>query len=70
MSVSVSRRGWLGSCLLAGVGSAAPALPPQARDAEYKTYFGDLHNHNNVGYAQGSLRRAYENARNGLSTSL
>lgn len=66
MSVSVSRRGWLGSCLLAGVGPAAPALPPQARDAEYKTYFGDLHNHNNVGYAQGSLRRAYENARNHL----
>jgi len=32
----------------------------------YKTYFGDLHNHNEVGYARGSLRRAYEIARNHL----
>jgi hypothetical protein len=33
---------------------------------DYKTYFGDLHNHGNVGYAQGSLRRAFEIAREHL----
>lgn len=34
--------------------------------AEYKTYFGDLHNHNQVGYAQGTVQRAFEIARNHL----
>jgi hypothetical protein len=33
---------------------------------EYQTYFGDLHNHNHVGYAQGSLDRSFEIARNHL----
>lgn len=33
---------------------------------QYTTYFGDLHNHNHVGYAQGTLRRTYEIARNHL----
>lgn len=32
----------------------------------YNTYFGDLHNHNQVGYAQGSLERSFEIARNHL----
>ncbi len=52
----MTRREWM-------MGSAAVALAPHAA---YKTYFGDLHNHNNVGYAQGSLRRAYEIAHNHL----
>ena len=34
--------------------------------AGYKTYWGDLHNHNHIGYAQGSLRRTFEIARNHL----
>lgn len=33
---------------------------------EYQIYFGDLHNHNEVGYARGSLGRAYEIAREHL----
>ncbi|MFO7976511.1 MAG: DUF3604 domain-containing protein [Candidatus Hydrogenedentota bacterium] len=33
---------------------------------QYTTYFGDLHNHNQVGYAQGTLRRTFEIARNHL----
>ena len=50
---------------------AAVASPPLARaQAEpatrYRTYFGDLHNHNAIGYAQGSLRRTFEIARNHL----
>ena len=32
----------------------------------YSTYFGDIHNHNMIGYAQGTLRRSYEIARNHL----
>lgn len=31
-----------------------------------KTFFGDLHNHNLIGYARGTLRRSYEIARNHL----
>ncbi len=47
---------------------ASPALAaaaPQGAPA-YKTYFGDLHNHNDIGYAQGTLTRTYEIARNHL----
>lgn len=32
----------------------------------YRNYFGDLHNHNQVGYAQGTLGRSFEIARNHL----
>jgi len=32
----------------------------------YNTYWGDLHNHNMIGYAQGTLRRSFEIARNHL----
>lgn len=53
--------------------AASAALPSSAqaqtagrpRDA-YRNYFGDLHNHNDVGYAQGSLSRSFEVARNHL----
>ncbi len=54
-----TRRRFLGSML------AAPA-PAQTAPAGLNVYFGDIHNHGNVGYAQGSLRRAFENARNHL----
>lgn len=33
---------------------------------EYNVYFGDLHNHSEVGYARGSLARAFEVASNHL----
>ncbi|MEZ5361494.1 MAG: DUF3604 domain-containing protein [Bryobacterales bacterium] len=54
-------------------GAASAALPSFAQaqssgrpsDA-YRNYFGDLHNHNDVGYAQGSLTRSFEVARNHL----
>jgi len=51
----------------AGVLSGAAAgssSPPQVGD--YRIYFGDLHNHSAVGYAQGSMERAFEIARNHL----
>jgi hypothetical protein len=34
--------------------------------SELTTYFGDIHNHNVIGYAQGTLRRSFEIARNHL----
>lgn len=33
---------------------------------DYDLFFGDLHVHNNIGYAQGTLRRSFEIARNHL----
>lgn len=33
---------------------------------DYQNFFGDLHNHNHVGYALGSLDRSFEIARNHL----
>jgi hypothetical protein len=59
---SLSRRNWLQL-------AAAAALPVPAhaqKPSGYANYFGDLHNHNNVGYAQGSLHRSYEIAREHL----
>ena len=56
-------------CAQTGTGAAlAGSLPAaaQAAAAPYKTYFGDLHNHNQVGYAQGTLQRTFEVARNHL----
>jgi hypothetical protein len=52
-------------------GSAvSPALAQETRRSgaasEYRTYFGDLHNHNDIGYAQGTLKRTFEIARNHL----
>ncbi|HTM50439.1 MAG TPA: DUF3604 domain-containing protein [Bryobacteraceae bacterium] len=51
--------------LLAGAAASSMAFP-QTSSGELNIYFGDLHNHGNVGYAQGSLRRSFEIARNHL----
>ncbi len=57
----MTRREWLGAVPAGALAAAAP------RDGgDLNLYFGDLHNHGNVGYAQGSLRRVYEIARNHL----
>ncbi len=77
MAHSMTRREFLkgstaGSVSLASLGHAGPAagraagsaVPPRVGD--YRIYFGDLHNHSSVGYAQGSLERAFEIARNHL----
>ena len=71
MSLILSRREWIKRMSLVGMSAAvAPGLPrPAAQSAgrsDYKTYFGDLHNHNVIGYAQGSLERTFEIARNHL----
>ena len=72
MSSKLSRRTWIRQCatggvfsLLAGSGSAGSGSGFEGADG-FRNYFGDLHNHNHVGYARGSLRRSYEIARNHL----
>ncbi|NLP11813.1 hypothetical protein GX408_15545, partial [bacterium] len=65
MRLKINRRGFLQSALctaaLASQVRQAPAKPqsPSAQDA-YQVFFGDLHNHNDVGYAKGSLQRAFD----------
>lgn len=71
MSLILSRREWIKGMSLVGMSAAVAAgLPrpaaPSAGRSDYKTYFGDLHNHNVIGYAQGSLERTFEIARNHL----
>lgn len=49
------------------LGAQADAqLPIQGRTAPYRLFWGDLHNHNAVGYAQGSLQRSIDLAREHL----
>lgn len=74
----VTRRQFLKASAAGTVSLAVPAcrdsaLPqglvckprlPQA--GSYNIYFGDLHNHNEVGYAQGSLGRTFDIARSHL----
>lgn len=64
MDESVSRR----DLIRAGLAAAASAAPAEsaAQPPAYNNYFGDLHNHNQVGYAQGTLERAFEVARHHL----
>ena len=71
MSRHFTRRDWLRSTTAmatAGwLGQQAIAEPAPTRTVEdYQMFFGDLHNHNNVGYAQGSVERAFEIAREHL----
>lgn len=49
-----------------GATAAIAAQAPSGARAEYRNFFGDLHNHNQVGYAQGTLERSFEIARNHL----
>src|ERR1043166_3632841 len=54
--------------LIALAGGIACVSRSRAADSAptYKDYFGDLHNHNNVGYALGSLERSFEIAHDHL----
>lgn len=57
-----------GAALSAGAVAVAQPSPQQASDSRvpYRNHFGDLHNHIQIGYAQGTLPRAFEIARNHL----
>ena len=58
--------GSLAASLLPGMADASRAQGEAADGAGYKLFWGDLHNHNAVGYAKGSLERSYDIARSHL----
>jgi len=74
----ITRRHFLKDTTIAGAGmtlgargmisSAVPSASSaeDSRSLKKNLYWGDLHNHNEVGYAKGSLERAYEIARSHL----
>jgi hypothetical protein len=67
MLTKSSRRAFLRQMYAGALGlSATPVQGAPDAASDFNIYFGDLHNHANVGYAQGSLRRVYEIARNHL----
>jgi hypothetical protein len=71
MNHGLTRRAWLSQSAAMGtaawLGSDLAAASGEAPEGDgYHVYFGDLHNHNAVGYAQGSLERTFEIARNHL----
>ena len=73
MRSSITRREFLkasaaGSLLLVSPGRSteAPRAFSHPKVDKYQLYFGDLHNHSEVGYARGSLERAFEIAREHL----
>ncbi|NND08642.1 MAG: DUF3604 domain-containing protein [Saprospiraceae bacterium] len=49
---------------LIGSGLSATEILGDEQDITYNHYFGDVHNHNAIGYAKGSLRRSFEIAEN------
>ncbi|MHC4699704.1 MAG: twin-arginine translocation signal domain-containing protein, partial [Planctomycetota bacterium] len=67
MASSITRREFLKASAAGSLMMASPvrsAVAPKAFDypkvGKYQVYFGDLHNHSEVGYARGSLDRAFE----------
>jgi hypothetical protein len=71
MTEGITRRQWLSASAASGMAGcltspASEASRGQQPPDRYQVYFGDLHNHNSVGYAQGSLQRTFEIARNHL----
>lgn len=69
-SDGITRRDFVGTALAASVAGAVPLEARLVADSEAsgrrRLYWGDLHNHNAVGYAKGSLERSIELAREHL----
>jgi uncharacterized protein DUF3604 len=73
MSDPIGRRNWMkqvtGYAAASGLLACAPGEETQPERQQKKSlniYFGDLHNHNSIGYARGSLERSFEIARSHL----
>lgn len=63
----LTRRNWIRQVVSAAVLAPSFQLPiypgftvRQEASEQYNIYFGDLHNHNEIGYARGSLERSFE----------
>ena len=68
-SIQVNRRGFVGGALAAAVASTVreqPQLGAGEDGSNHQLFWGDLHNHNAVGYAKGSLERSIDLAREHL----
>jgi hypothetical protein len=65
-ALSASLLGWTAISSALGPGAERSATGSAAGGSDYKLYFGDLHNHNAVGYAKGSLERSIDLAREHL----
>lgn len=61
-----TRRQWLRRLAGGAAASRFGFSEPQPDSGEYQLFWGDLHNHNAVGYAQGSIERTYDIARSHL----
>lgn len=68
--IQVNRRSFVGGAVaatvLSGVRERAQLLADEKDSASPQLFWGDLHNHNAVGYAKGSLERSIDNAREHL----
>lgn len=63
---NMTRRGFLGSSVASAILSGfrvESQLHGAEPDARNQLFWGDLHNHNTVGYAKGSLERSIELSR-------
>lgn len=66
MNTEFSRRGFIGGAVATAVLSASrqeSILSAAEDDSRFQLFWGDLHNHNAVGYAKGSLQRSIDLAR-------
>ena len=61
-----SRRQLIGSLGAAAISASGMSAQSSLSLGDYQIFWGDLHNHNSVGYARGSLERSYEIAREHL----
>jgi hypothetical protein len=67
--IEVTRRGFVGGAFAAAIASGVreeSQLLSAEADGSPRLFWGDLHNHNAVGYAQGSLERSIDLAREHL----
>lgn len=58
-----NRRELLHGVAAASLGAKFAGAFPQVKADDFSLFWGDLHNHNAVGYARGSLERSYDIAR-------
>lgn len=68
-ALKVNRRGFVGGALAAAVASTVreeSQLVAAENGSSHQLFWGDLHNHNAVGYAKGSLERSIDLAREHL----